>query len=138
MIIIIIKQQNEMEKYLQKNAKCYGQWKMFISESFGLFPVYVSMLWEKKIVYILYLISYVQCSCWLSLLIHCLLKSLRTFYLRKTLAQKLWNVHVTKYGDQYSQLSTGSNCWILVEGLLWTVWVTMMNWVKKRGSSLYL
>ena len=48
MIIIIIKQQNEMEKYLQKNAKCYGQWKMFISESFGLFPVYVSMLWEKK------------------------------------------------------------------------------------------
>jgi hypothetical protein len=48
MIIIIIKQQNEMEKYLQKNAKCYGQWKMFISESFGLFPVYVSMLLRKK------------------------------------------------------------------------------------------
>ena len=67
---------------------------------------------RKKIVYILYLISYVQCSCWLSLLIHCLLKSLRTFYLRKTLAQKLWNVHVTKYGDHYSQLSTGSNCWV--------------------------
>jgi hypothetical protein len=99
-------------KIFTKNAKCYGQWKMFISESLGLFPVYVSMLWEKKIVYILYLISYVQCSCWLSLLIHCLLKSLRTFYLRKTLAQKLWNVHVTKYGDHYSQLSTGSNCWV--------------------------
>ncbi len=87
--------------------------KWFISESFGLFLVYVSMLWEKKkIVHILYLISYVQCSCWLSLLIHCLLKSLITFYLRKTLAQKLWNVHVTKYGDHYSQLSTGSNCWV--------------------------
>ena len=116
-------------KIFTKNAKCYGQWKMFISESFGLFPVYVSMLWEKKIVYILYLISYVQCFCWLSLLIHCLLKSLRTFYLRKTLAQKLWNVHVTKYGDHYSQLSTGSNCWV-TERLSGTVWVTMMNWLK--------
>ena len=35
-------------KIFTKNAKCYGQWKMFISESLGLFPVYVSMLWEKK------------------------------------------------------------------------------------------
>ncbi len=99
-------------KIFTKNAKCYDQWKMLISESFELFVVNVSMLWEKKIVFILYLISYVQCSCWLSLLIHCLLESLRTFYLRKTLAQKLWNVHVTKYGDHYSQLSTGSNCWV--------------------------
>jgi hypothetical protein len=35
-------------KIFTKNAKCYGQWKMFISESLGLFPVYVSMLWEKR------------------------------------------------------------------------------------------
>ena len=33
-IIIIIRQQNEMEKIFTKNAKCYDQWKMFISESF--------------------------------------------------------------------------------------------------------
>ena len=89
MVIIIIKQQNEMEKYLPKNAKCYDQWKMFISESLGLFFSLCLNALRKKIVYILYLISYVQCFCWLSLLIHCLLKSLRTFYLRKTLAQKL-------------------------------------------------
>ncbi len=102
---------NQTTKMEWKNIykKCKVLWPM---KNVYKFPVYVSMLWEKKIVYILYLISYVQCSCWLSLLIHCLLKSLRTFYLRKTLAQKLWNVHVTKYGDHCSQLSTGSNCWV--------------------------
>ncbi len=35
-------------KIFTKNAKCCGQWKMFISESFGLFPAYVSMLLRKK------------------------------------------------------------------------------------------